>query len=122
MRSYLHLALLLALLTAIGACHRFHHDDDDVVVTSEELAPLGGGCLVRGTVRNDGDHRVRVFITWRAFDRDDDRIGTADVEIPDLPRDGTRSFESTRFREFDGDLIPCNRIARFRHDTSVFRD
>ena len=121
MRSSLRLALLVALVVGGAACHRFDRDGD-VTITSEELAPLGGGCLVRGTARNDSDHRVRVFILWRAFDRDDDRIGTAEVEIPDLPRDGTRSFESTRFRERDDDLIPCNRIARIRRSTSVFRD
>jgi hypothetical protein len=112
----------LVVLASLGACvHRRHHDDD-VVVESETLETLGNGCIVRGSIRNDDDHTLRVFLSWRAFDRDGDRIGTADAEVRDLPRDQSRDFESTRFREFDGDLIRCDRIARIRHSTSAFRD
>lgn len=118
------IALLLLVALGLASCGRWHHDDDDdIVVESQELAPLGSGCIVRGTVRNDGDHTVRVFFSWRAYDRHDDRIGTADAEVPDVPRrGGTRDFESTRFREFDGDLISCGRIARIKRSTVVTRD
>ena len=118
------IALLLLVALGLASCGRWHHDDDDdIVVESQELASLGNGCIVRGTVRNDGDHAVRVFFAWRAYDRDDDRIGTADAEVPDVPRrGGTRDFESTRFREFDGDLISCGRIARIKRSTVVTRD
>ncbi len=115
------LAGVVGIVLALAGCYR-HHRDDDVTVTAESLAPLRGGCVVQGTIRNDGDHTVRVFLSWRARDRDGDTIGFAEAEVRDLPRDGTRSFESTRFRDFDNDLIPCDRIARIRRSTSVFRD
>lgn len=122
MRALVRLGLCLVLLGTIGACGRWRDHDDDVVVT-QELATLQNGCVVRGTVRNDGDHTVRVFLSWRAFDRDDDFIGTAEAEVDDLPRDGTRSYESSRFREvFDRDLIRCDRIVRIRRSTTAVRD
>jgi len=121
-RALVRLGLCLVLLGTIGACGRWRDHDDDVVVT-QELATLQNGCVVRGTVRNDGDHTVRVFLSWRAFDRDDDFIGTAEAEVDDLPRDGTRSYESSRFREvFDRDLIRCDRITRIRRSTTAVRD
>ncbi len=123
MHVLVRIALPLIIALSLASCGRWHHDDDDIVVESQELVPLGGGCIVRGTVRNDGDHTVRVFFTWRAYDRHDDRIGTADAEVPDVPRrGGTREFESTRFREFGGDLIPCEDIKRTKRSASVFRD
>ena len=112
-------AVLIVL--SLAACHRFRHDED-VVVESERLETLGNGCIVRGTVRNDDDHTLRIFLSWRAFDRDDDRIGTADADVRDVPRGGSRDFESTRFREFDGDLIRCDRIARIRRSETTTRD
>jgi hypothetical protein len=122
MRGFVRISLVLLVGLVAGACfHRFH-DDDDVTVELERLAPFQGGCIVRGTVRNDDDHTVRVFFTWRALDRDDDVIGTAEAEVPDVPRDGRRDFESTRFREFDRDLIPCGRIARVKRSAIVTRD
>ena len=82
MRTLIRVSLVLVVGLAAGACvHRFH-DDDDVTVELERLAPFQGGCIVRGTVRNDDDHTVRVFFTWRALDRDDDVIGTAEAEVP----------------------------------------
>jgi hypothetical protein len=122
-RVLLGAALAAALVAALAACHKWHDDDDDdVAITSQTLTTLRNACIVQGTVENRGDHTVRVFLTFRALDRDDDRIGTAEAEVRDLPRDSSRSFESTRFREFDGDLIPCDRIARVRRDQAVFRD
>lgn len=123
MRLSRRVALLLLVLLASAACGHWLHDDDDIVVESQELAPLGNGCVVRGVVRNDDDHAVRVFLTWRAFDDDDDWIGSAEAEVADVPRrGGTREFESTRFREFDGDLIRCDRIHRIKRSTTVVRE
>jgi hypothetical protein len=112
---------VIALITLAG-CWKWHDDDDDVVITSQSLTTLRNACIVEGTVENRGDHTVRVFLTFRSFDRDDDLTGTAEAEVRDLPRDSSRSFESTRFREFDGDLIPCDRIASVKRDKAVFRD
>lgn len=123
MRVARRLALIVLLAGVLGGCHWDHDDDDeDVVIESEELASLRGGCIVRGTVRNDGRHTLRVFITWRAFDRDDDRIGFAEAEIRDLPRSESRSYESTRFEDFDGDRPPCSEIVRIRHSVFATRD
>jgi hypothetical protein len=122
MHTLVRIALVLVVGLGAGACLHWHHGDDDVSVELERLAPFQGGCVVRGTVRNEEDHTVRVFFSWRARDRDDDVIGTAEAEVPDVPRDGRRDFESTRFREFDRDLIPCSRIARIERDTVVVRD
>jgi hypothetical protein len=115
---------LVAALAALGGCgwHHFDNEDDDVVIESEEPASLRGGCIVRGSVRNEGRHTLRVFITWRAFDRDDDRIGFAEVEIRDLPRNESRSYESTRFEDFDGDRPSCDEIVRIRHSVFATRD
>jgi hypothetical protein len=115
--------LFTVLVGALAGCYDWHdHDDDDVVITAQELATLRNACIVRGTVANRNDHTVRVFLTFRAFDGDDDFIGAAEAEVRDIPRDSSRDFESTRFRAFDGDLIPCDRIARVKRDEAVFRD
>jgi hypothetical protein len=111
----------VALAVALAGCYE-HHDDDDIVVTSQVLTPQGGGCIVQGTVANRTDDTLRVFLAFRALDGDDDLIGTAEAEVRDLPGDGSRNFESSRFRAFDGDLVPCHRIARVRRDEAVFED
>jgi hypothetical protein len=122
MRRFRHVWVGIALVAALAGCYKHYHDDDDVEITSQRLTTLRNACIVEGTVENQDDDTVRVFITFRAFDGDDDWIGAAEAEVRDLPRFSSRSFESTRFREFDGDLIPCNRIARVRRDIAVFRD
>jgi hypothetical protein len=113
----------VVLAAALAGCYDWHDDDDDdVVITSQVLTTLRNACIVEGTVANRSGHTVRVFLTFRALDGDDDFIGAAEAEVRDLPRESSRDFESTRFREIDGDLIPCNRIARVKRDKAVFRD
>jgi len=112
----------IALVGALPGCYKHHADDDDIVITSQILRTLQNAYIVEGTVRNRSDDTLRVFPGFRAFDGDDDLIGTAEAEVRDIPRDSSRHFESTRFREFDGDLILCNRIARVRRDEAVFKD
>jgi hypothetical protein len=116
------LAIVLLAIGAAGCHHAFVLDDDDIVFESEDLAPLSGGCVVRGTLRNETDHTARVFVTWRALDRDDDEIGRAELELADVPRDGRRDYESTRFRDFDGDRPGCAEIRRLKRDVFVTRD
>jgi len=114
---------ILALGVVLAGCSHWHGDDEnDILVESETLVSVSGGCVVRGTVRNNGNHTLRVFISWEAFDRDDDKIGRAEVEIRDFPRDTSRDYESTRFRDFDGDRPRCDRIKKIERDKSAFRD
>jgi hypothetical protein len=119
-------SLFLVLATAgavLVGCHGWRDlDDDDIVFEAQELAPLSGGCVVRGSVRNETGHTARIFIAWRAEDDDDDVIGTAEVELRDVPRDASRSYESTRFREFDGDRLRCDEIHRLKRDVFVTRE
>jgi hypothetical protein len=122
MRTIVRISLVLVAGLVAGGCPHKFHDDNDVTFRLERLEPFQGGCVVRGTVVNEEDHPVRAFISWRARDGDDDVIGTAEAEVRDIPGNGRRDFESTRFREFDGDLIPCRRIARIDRDTVVTRD
>jgi hypothetical protein len=111
----------VALVAALAACDKVH-DDDDIVVTSQVLTVRGDACVVVGTVTNRTGDTLRVFLAFRAFDGDDDLVGTAEAEVRDLPGNGSRDFESSRFRALDGDLIPCSRIARVRRDEAVFED
>jgi hypothetical protein len=125
MRTVVRLGLLAWVVAVVAGCdwdHHHHHHDEDVVLESEELAPLQGGCIVRGTVRNENDHTVRVFITWRALDRHDDVIGFAEVDIRDVPRHDSRHYESTRFEDFGHDRPSCSEIVRLRHSVAVTRD
>ncbi len=123
MKAIGHVGPVLALAAILVGCSHWHDDDEnDVVVESENLAPVSGGCVVRGTVRNNGRHTLRVFITWEAFDQDDDKIGIAEVEIRDFPRDTSRDYESTRFRDFDGDRPRCDEIREIEREKSAFRD
>ncbi len=114
--------LVMVVGLVVGGCDWRHDDEDDVIIESQNLAPLRGGCVVRGTVRNDGHRTLRVFISWRAVDRHDDQIGTAEVEIRDLPRDERRDYESTRFRDFDGSRPSCDEIDRIKRSVTVSRD
>ncbi|HEV8310730.1 MAG TPA: FxLYD domain-containing protein [Methylomirabilota bacterium] len=122
MNALIRLFLVLAMTSVAFGCGRWHDHDDDVVVESQSLVSVSGGCVVRGTVRNEGGHTLRVFLSWRAFNRRDREIGLADAEIRDLPRDSSRAFESTRFRDFDGDRPSCSEIDRIRRNESAFRD
>jgi len=123
MQTLVRIGLLVTVPLAAAACHdHHHHHHDRVVVESEALAPLQGGCVVRGTVRNDGDHTVHVFFSWRAQNQFGASIGTAEDEVGNLPPDGRRDFESSRFRDFAGNLIGCDQIARFRRSTAVTGD
>ena len=116
------MGLGLALVAVLAGCYESTTATTTTSRSPQRLTTLRNACIVEGTVENQDDDTVRVFITFRAFDGDDDWIGVAEAEVRDLPRFSSRSFESTRFREFDGDLIPCNRIARVRRDIAVFRD
>jgi hypothetical protein len=107
-------------MVALGGCEV--HDDDDVVIEGETLVAKDGGCVVQGTIRNEADERVRVSLFWTAFDDDDDPFANADVEIRDLEEDETRAFESSRFREFDGDRPSCGEIDRTRRNEVVVDD
>jgi hypothetical protein len=112
----------IALVASLAGCNEHYADDDDIVITRQILRTLQNACIVEGTVFNRSDDTLRVFLGFRSFDGDDDLTGTAEAEVRDIPRNSSRDFESTRFREFDGDLIPCNRIARVRRDEAVFKD
>lgn len=122
MRAILHIGLLVALAGLAAGCGYWRDDENDILVESENLTPVQNGCVVRGTVLNKGHHTLRVFIVWRAYDRNDDRIGTADVEIRDLPGGERRDYESTRFRDEDGDRPRCDEINRIKRDKTAFRD
>ena len=122
MKTVRRVGILLMLVGFVTGCGWWRDDENDVVVESENLTPLQGACVVRGTVHNNGHHTLRVFITWRAFDRHDDQIGRAEVDIPDLPGGGSRDYESTRFRDSDGDRPRCDEIVRIKRDKSAFRD
>jgi hypothetical protein len=113
--------VVVALVVLLAGCDKVH-DDDDIVVTSQVLTSRGDACIVVGTVSNRTDDTLRVFLAFRAFDGDDDLVGTAEAEVRDIPANGSRDFESSRFRALDGDLIPCSRIARVRRDEAVFED
>src|SRR5262245_29421405 len=112
----------LVLAALVAGCWHDWDKENDVLVESENLAPTSGGCVVRGTVLNKGHHTLRVFIVWEAHDRDDDEIGPAEVEIPDLPGGVRRDYESTRFRDHDGDRPRCTEIRRIERDKSAFHD
>jgi hypothetical protein len=121
-RPRLYRALLgVALVLAVAGCDEIH-DDDDIVVTSQVLTARGDACVVVGTIANRTGDTLRVFLAFRALDGDDDLIGTADAEVRDIPGHGSKDFESSRFRELDGDLLRCSRIARVRRDEAVFED
>ena len=123
MQTLVRIGLLVTLLLGTAACHDdHHHHHDNVVVEAEALAPLQGGCVVRGTVRNDSGHTVRVFFSWRADNRSGSTIGTAEDEVQNLHSGERRDFESTRFRDFGGNLLTCDQIARIRRSTAVSRD
>ncbi|MGH7264302.1 MAG: FxLYD domain-containing protein [Candidatus Rokuibacteriota bacterium] len=117
-RAWIAPAVLAVIV--LGGCEV--HDDDDVVIEGETLVARDGGCVVQGTIRNEADERIRVSLVWTALDDDDDAIGTADVEIRNLEEDETRAFESSRFREFDGDRSSCAEIDRTRRNEVVFDD
>ena len=121
MRSAAIVGLSFAVVGLLGGCH-WHRNDEDLVVENETLVSRNGGCVVQGTARNDHGHSVRAELVWRAFDDDDDEIGTADTEIRDLARDETRSFESTRFREFDRHRLQCSEIHKIRRSEFVTRE
>jgi hypothetical protein len=122
MKGLAGVAPFLVLAAALGGCYHGGNRENDVVVESENLVPTSSGCVVRGTVRNEGHHTLRVFISWEARDRDDDKIGEADVEIRDFPGGTTRGYESTRFRDFDGDRPRCDQIRRIEREKSAFHD
>jgi hypothetical protein len=121
MRRLPRVLLGVALALALAGCDEVH-DDDDIVVTSQVLTVRGDACVVVGTIANRTGDTLRVFLAFRAFDGDDDLIGTAEAEMRDIPGNGSREFESSRFRALDGDLVPCSRIARVRRDEAVFSD
>jgi hypothetical protein len=121
MKRWACIASFLVLAAVVGGCYRGDREND-IVVESEDLASVSGGCVVRGTVHNRGHRTLRVFIIWQARDRDDDPIGEAHVEIDDLPGGASREYESTRFRDFDGDRPRCDEIKRIKREKSAFRD